>query len=48
MLVRIADFLILIVVFALLLYLKYKTLESRTKDLGDGGIQTLFGNKKSK
>jgi hypothetical protein len=29
-------------------YLKYKAMQQRTKDLGDGGIQTLFGNQKRK
>ena len=33
---------------ALSLYLRFKNLESNAKDLGDGGIQTLFGNKNSK
>lgn len=47
-LIDIADFLTFVAIAALFLYLRFKNLESRTKDLGDGGIQTLFGDKNSK
>ena len=47
-LIDIADFLAIVAITALTLYLRFRTLESRVKDLGDGGIQTLFGNKNSK
>jgi len=47
-LIDIADFLTVVAIAALFLYLRFKNLESNAKDLGDGGIQTLFGNKNSK
>jgi hypothetical protein len=50
-LIDIADFLkfmAIAAIAALSLYLRFKNLESHAKDLGDGGIQTLFGNKNSK
>jgi hypothetical protein len=44
----IADFLAFLVIAALTLYVCFTNRGSRVKDLGDGGIQTLFGNKNSK
>ena len=44
----IGDFLTFLPIAALFLYFYFKNLESSVKDLGDGGIQTLFGNKNSK
>ncbi len=32
----------------LLVYIRWKSLESRVKNLGDGGIQTIFGSAKPK
>jgi hypothetical protein len=46
-LIDIAQFLIFVVLVALSFYLRFKP-ESHASDLGDGGIQTLFGNKNSK
>jgi len=45
-LIDIAKFLVGAVVFILFLYLRLKASEAYTKDLGDGGIQRLFGNRK--
>ena len=47
-LIDIVDFLTIVPTVALSLYLRFKNLESHARDLGDGGIQTLFGNKNSK
>jgi hypothetical protein len=35
-------------VIAAYIYFRWKTLQGRVKDLGDGRIQTLFGDKQSK
>jgi hypothetical protein len=35
-----------IAVAVLLVYLRWKSLEGRVRDLGDGGIQTIFGTRK--
>lgn len=46
-LIDIADFLAfvaIVAIAALSLYLRFKDLESHARDLGDGGIQTLFGD----
>ncbi len=47
-LLDIAQYLTVAAVVALFLYLQFKRFEAQTKDLGDGGIQTLFGRKGSK
>jgi hypothetical protein len=33
---------------AVLVYIRWKSLESRVKDLGNGGIQTIFESRKPK
>jgi hypothetical protein len=32
----------------MLAYIRWKSLERRVRDLGDGGIQTIFGSRKQK
>ena len=33
---------------ALVIYGRYRSLQSQVKDLGDGGITTIFGDRKQK
>ncbi|MGA8618285.1 MAG: hypothetical protein WB660_07155 [Candidatus Sulfotelmatobacter sp.] len=35
-------------VIVIFVYLRWKSLQSRVRDLADGGVQTLFGSRKSK
>jgi hypothetical protein len=46
--IDIVRFLTGLAVVAFAIYLKYRAAEKRVKDLGDGGIQTLFENQKHK
>jgi hypothetical protein len=46
--IDIVKFLAALAVVAFFICLKYKAAEKRVKDLGDGGIQTLFENQKHK
>lgn len=44
----VAGFLVGAVAVAALVYLRWKALQGRVKDLGDGGIQTLWGSRRAK
>jgi hypothetical protein len=48
MFVEILRYLTIAAVVVFLAYLRWKSLKSRVRDLGDGGVQTLFGSKKSR
>ena len=45
---NILRFLGVLAMVVLFVYIRWKSLESRVRDLGDGGIQTIFGSRKPK
>ena len=44
----VSEFLVAAAIFVFHIYHLVKRAESRAKDLGDGGVQTLFGTNKPK